>query len=54
MKPRDLEEYPMLIGQTGPLKGQRWVLTKPILVGREATCEVDSASFPGVRESLLA
>ena len=40
MEPRDLEEYPMLIGQAGPLKGQRWALNKPILVGREATCEV--------------
>ena len=40
MEEFDLEEFPLLIGQTGPLKGQRWVLTKPLLVGREATCEV--------------
>ncbi len=37
---KDREDSPLLIGQTGPLKGQRWVLTKPILVGRETTCEV--------------
>lgn len=34
------EEYPILIGQTGPLKGQRWVLDRPLLIGREATCDV--------------
>ena len=37
---KDREEAPLLIGQAGPLKGQRWVLKKPILVGREVTCEV--------------
>jgi len=36
----NLEEYPLLIGQTGVLKGQRWVLNKPLVIGREATCEV--------------
>jgi DNA-binding winged helix-turn-helix (wHTH) protein len=35
-----VEEYPILIGQTGPLKGQRWVLNRPLLIGREATCDV--------------
>ncbi|MBN2387156.1 MAG: FHA domain-containing protein [Anaerolineales bacterium] len=34
------EEYPLLIGQTGPLKGQRWTLSKPLMIGREATCDV--------------
>jgi len=37
---KDHDDAPVLIGQAGPLKGQRWLLTKPILVGREATCEV--------------
>ncbi len=37
---KDREEAPLLIGQTGPLKGQKWMLKKPILVGREVTCEV--------------
>ena len=35
-----LDEAPLLIGQTGPLKGERWVLKKPVTIGREATCEV--------------
>ncbi len=36
----NLEEAPLLIGQTGPLKGERWVLNKILTIGREATCEV--------------
>jgi hypothetical protein len=36
----NLVESPLLIGQSGPLKGQRWTLNKSILIGREATCEV--------------
>jgi pSer/pThr/pTyr-binding forkhead associated (FHA) protein len=36
----NLSESPLLIAQTGPLKGQRWTLDKPLLVGREATCEI--------------
>jgi hypothetical protein len=35
-----LAEAPLLIGQTGPLKGERWVLDKPLTIGREFTCEV--------------
>jgi hypothetical protein len=35
-----LEESPLLIGQTGPLKGERWVLDKPLIIGREPTCDV--------------
>jgi hypothetical protein len=37
---RTLEEAPLLIGQTGPLKGERWILNKIITIGRESTCEV--------------
>jgi len=36
----NLSESPLLIAQSGPLKGQRWTLTKPLLVGRETTCEI--------------
>jgi pSer/pThr/pTyr-binding forkhead associated (FHA) protein len=36
----NLEEAPLLIGQTGPLKGERWVLNKTLTIGREQTCEV--------------
>ncbi len=35
-----LEEAPLLVAQGGPLKGQRWSLKKPLLIGRETTCEV--------------
>jgi len=34
------EEYPMLVGQEGPLKGQRWALNHPLILGRDATCEI--------------
>lgn len=37
---RNLEEAPLLIGQTGPLKGERWILNKILTIGRELTCEV--------------
>jgi DNA-binding winged helix-turn-helix (wHTH) protein len=36
----NLEEAPLLIGQTGPLKGERWVLNKTLTIGRELSCEV--------------
>jgi DNA-binding winged helix-turn-helix (wHTH) protein len=36
----NLSESPLLIAQNGPLKGQRWILSKPLLVGRETTCEI--------------
>jgi len=34
------EEYPLLIAQEGPLKGQRWQLSQTIVLGRESTCDV--------------
>ncbi|HUG33127.1 MAG TPA: FHA domain-containing protein [Anaerolineales bacterium] len=34
------EDYPLLIAQEGPLKGQRWQLSQTIVVGRESTCDV--------------
>ncbi|HNS64502.1 MAG TPA: FHA domain-containing protein [Anaerolineaceae bacterium] len=33
-------ELPVLIGQQGPLNGQRWQVGKPILIGRDAGCDV--------------
>jgi DNA-binding winged helix-turn-helix (wHTH) protein len=36
----NLSESPLLIAQNGPLKGQRWTINKPLLVGRETTCEI--------------
>jgi hypothetical protein len=35
-----LEEAPLLIGQTGPLKGERWILNKILTIGRDSSCEV--------------
>jgi DNA-binding winged helix-turn-helix (wHTH) protein len=36
----DAEEFPMLVAQEGPLKGQRWPLSRPLVLGRESTCDV--------------
>jgi len=36
----NLEEFPMLVAQEGPLKGQRWSLDHTLVLGREATCDV--------------
>lgn len=33
-------ELPVLIGQTGPLNGQRWLIDRSIVVGRDDTCDV--------------
>jgi hypothetical protein len=33
-------ELPVLIGQTGPLNGQRWLIEQPLVVGRDATCDI--------------
>lgn len=36
----NLEDAPLLVAQSGPLKGQRWTLSKTLLIGREATCDI--------------
>lgn len=36
----NLEEGPLLVAQSGPLKGQRWALKKTLVIGRDATCDV--------------
>jgi DNA-binding response OmpR family regulator len=34
-------DVPILIGQSGPVTGQRWILTKPeAYIGRDPTCEI--------------
>lgn len=38
--PKKVEEHPILIAQTGPLKGQRFVLDRTLVIGREASCDV--------------
>ena len=34
------EEFPLLVAQEGPLKGQRWQLSQTIVLGRESSCDV--------------
>jgi DNA-binding winged helix-turn-helix (wHTH) protein len=34
------EEFPILVAQDGPLKGQRWPLSNTLMVGRDPTCEI--------------
>lgn len=34
------EDPPLLVAQAGPLKGQRWQLSQPIVLGRDPTCDV--------------
>lgn len=34
------EELPILVGQTGPLNGQRWIITDSLVVGRDASCDI--------------
>ncbi|HLA06237.1 MAG TPA: FHA domain-containing protein [Anaerolineales bacterium] len=37
---KSTEDYPLLVAQEGPLKGQRWQLSQTIVLGRESTCDV--------------
>ena len=34
------EDFPILVAQDGPLKGQRWSLSCTLMVGRDPTCEI--------------
>src|SRR3972149_5092320 len=34
------EEFPILVAQAGPLKGQRWPLSSTLMIGRDPTCEI--------------
>lgn len=34
------EDPPLLVAQAGPLKGQRWQLGQPLVLGRDPTCDV--------------
>lgn len=33
-------EFPVLIGQTGPLNGHRWTISGPLVIGRDVSCDV--------------
>ncbi len=37
---RNGEDIPVLVGQAGPLNGQRWLLRDDIVVGREHSCDI--------------
>jgi hypothetical protein len=37
---RNNEDTPVLVGQSGPLNGQRWMVRDSLLVGRDAGCEI--------------
>lgn len=37
---RNSNEYPVLIGQVGPLNGERWTISETIMIGRDPSCEV--------------
>lgn len=34
------ESYPILIGQNGPLNGERWVIRGPLVIGRDEDCDI--------------
>ncbi|GAB1472173.1 hypothetical protein MASR2M66_30510 [Chloroflexota bacterium] len=34
------EEYPILVAQDGPLKGERWTLSRTLMMGRDPSCEI--------------
>ena len=35
-----LDDFPILIAQEGPLKGERWTLENTLLLGRDAACDL--------------
>ncbi len=37
---REKEDFPVLVAQTGLLNGQRWMLNRAVIIGRDASCEV--------------
>lgn len=41
---RNGEDKPVLVGQSGPLNGQRWMLHDPLLVGRGSGCDISIPS----------
>lgn len=36
----DEQDFPVLVAQNGPLKGERWPLNGPVVIGRENACEI--------------
>lgn len=38
--PRSSESYPVLLAQSGPLNGERWVIHGPLTIGRGEECDI--------------
>lgn len=38
--PSESESFPVLLAQSGPLNGERWVIRGPLTIGREEDCEI--------------
>ena len=36
----NFDDFPILIAQEGPLKGERWMLERTLVLGRDATCDL--------------
>ncbi len=34
------QEFPLLLARKGPLKGERWYIERPLLIGRGADCDI--------------
>lgn len=34
------EDIPVLVGQAGPLNGQRWLVKESLIIGRDANCDI--------------
>jgi len=37
---KDNTEYPVLIAQTGPLNGERWMIHETLMIGRDGSCDI--------------
>jgi pSer/pThr/pTyr-binding forkhead associated (FHA) protein len=37
---KKVNNLPILVAQTGPLKGQKWVISNEIVIGRESDCDI--------------
>ena len=37
---RNNDDTPVLVGQSGPLNGQRWMVRNNIIVGRDMECDI--------------
>jgi len=35
------EDYPILVAQEGPLKGERWAMSHTLMVGRDPSCDIN-------------